>query len=243
MVPEPPVTRTRRPRTCERSLMGLPPAAGRSLPVAASSSPGPAPYLEYDTRRPVDSGRRCARDPSGSSSTNHARTQRPDDLSSQTCRQACPEALLGEPRPEELLPQHRLRPRRRRGRADPRHRRRPGLLQRPPRVGRQRRRPVDHQGRAARPRAHRGLAPGRGRPADQHAEGRRPPHRGPGRAAEPARRRSSASSSCAIALERIIDTRIQADLATTEGDHGRRRRHRRPAARGGDDRRRRATPG
>ena len=54
------------------------------------------------------------------------------------------------------------------------------LVQRPPRAGRQRRRPVDHQGRVHRPLPDRELAPRRGGGQGPDLGPRRPPDRGPG---------------------------------------------------------------
>ena len=145
---------------------------------------------------------------------------------------------------QELLPQPRLRPRRRRppslilAIAVGAH-----LLQRPPRVGRQRRRPGDLQGRAARPRAHRGLAPRRrptGGSRTQKDAGRLTA--GPGRAAEPVRR----AAAPAARRDRARAHHRHPDPGRPRGHgghHGRRRRHRRAAPRGGDDPRDRATPG
>ena len=137
------------------------------------------------------------------------------------------QAGLGEPGPTELLPQPRLRPDRRPRRVlHPGHRRRAHLLQRPPRAGRQRRRPVDHQGRV-RATATRSRPGGSTRPsagsAPQVVAG--PPDRGPGAAAAPvastssaqsARRRSRSSGSST--------TKLQAKLAAAGRRHRRRPR-------------------
>ena len=123
---------------------------------------------------------------------------------------------MGEPGSTELLPQSRVRPRRhRRGRHPPR-RRRADLVRQPPGVGRQRRRPVHHQGRVRRPPQDRELAARRGRPVHP-----RPTVAGHLTAAQArASSRSSSSSArsiSALTLERLIDTKLQAKLATTEG--------------------------
>ena len=90
------------------------------------------------------------------------------------------------------------------GAAHPGHRDRPVLLQRSPRVGRQRQRPVDQQGRAARPGRDRELAARGVRAPGPDGRRRRAPDRGAGDAAESTitdqqnsssrRSRSSASS-------------------------------------------------
>ena len=127
-----------------RCASGLPPL----LPAWPAGSGWAPPDIEYHTL-PVIPRRQPAM-PAGTHPTH--------DLQSQARRQARPAPRLGRPGPTELLPQHRLRDRRHRGGPDPGHRRRPHLVRRPPRVGRQRGWPVDHQGRAARPLRDRKLA-------------------------------------------------------------------------------------
>ena len=115
------------------------------------------------------------------------RIQPPHDLSSQTRRQAHPQGAVGESGPTELLHQPRLRPRRPGGRPHPALRRRPVLVQHAPRLGGERRRPVDHQGRVQGPLPRRAVPHQRGdQPHRQPAPGR-PPDRRPGadRAAVP----------------------------------------------------------
>ena len=81
-------------------------------------------------------------------------------------------------------------------RRHPRHRRRAVLVQRAPRLGRQRRRRVDHQGRVHRPlRRSRPGGSTRPRAGSGPRSARRPPDRGPGAIAAPDHRSSSRSSS------------------------------------------------
>ena len=110
------------------------------------------------------------------------------------------------------------------------HRGRTDLVQRAPGVGRQRRRPVDHQGRVQRPLPDRGLAPRRGRPPDPDRDlaGHMTEAAGPVAAAD---HRPAAQQLDAIALERLIDAKLQAKLAAEEGVTAARDRRRRPARR------------
>ena len=109
-------------------------------------------------------------------------------------------------------PQPGLRPRRRRRGAHPARGDRRHLLRPEPRVGRQRQRPVDHQGRAACPRPDRGVATRGGDPPHQTPAGRRPADRSPG-GAPGADHRAATAQLLSISLERIIDNKIQAKLA------------------------------
>ena len=128
--------------------------------------------------------------------------------------------------------------------AHPRHRRRPDLLQRPPRVGRQRRRPVDHQGRAARPR--RSSSSWRldeAEPAHRHAEGGRP--------ADPRPRPTQQSQLVDQQREQLVPIVARADHRHPDpgrsGDHGGRHASRTATSTPGSSRRprrpRRVTPG
>ena len=182
--------------------------------ICLSSSQGTASRVRARHRVPY------RRPPSPALAGHVSRTTRPHDLPSQTRRQTRPPTGVGEPGPTELLPQPRLR-----------------LIvvaravlilviaaalylvRRAPRAGRQRRRPDRSPRTSSRDRyqietlaARRGRAPGpdRGR--------RRPPDRGR-RAPAPARvhRPAARVSSPTIALERLIDTKLQAKLAVEEG--------------------------
>ena len=150
------------------------------------------------------------------------------DLPSQTRRQALPPSLVGEPGPTQLLHEPRLRPRRRRRRRHPPRRRRADLVQRPSRLGRQRRRQVDHQGRVRRPPRHRGLAPAT-RP--RAGSGRRS-SRGTLRTPRPRRSSSwSPSSSSRSPRSRSSGSSTRSSrraLAAEEGVTVHRRRCRRP---------------
>ena len=105
------------------------------------------------------------------------------------------------------------------------------LVQRPPRAGRQRRRPVDHQGRVPRPLPDRDLAARRGGAPDPDRGPCRAPDRSPGHVAPVRASPSSASQLPSTTLERLIDTKLQAKLAAAGRRHRDARGHRRPARR------------
>src|SRR5437867_13144257 len=119
-----------------RPAISAPPPA--SLGAAVGGLAGadiPVRYRPPRDSRPPSAMPTCQQDPP------------PNDPPSQARRPAQPETVLGEPRPTHLPPQPRVRAGGRRGAADPRHRRRLVLLQRPPRLGRQGGRSVDLEGR------------------------------------------------------------------------------------------------
>ena len=97
-----------------------------------------------------------------------------------------------------------------------------------------RRRPVDHQGRLQRPAPGRDLASGRGRTRSSDRGRRRSPDRGAGRRASSRPSTQQRQQLPAITLERLIDSKLQAKLASGEGVTRHAAGHRRPAGGRGD---------
>ena len=168
--------------------------------------------VRYDTR-PVPAQADVSRSTSPSGPFTSAMTFRAKPVV-----QALPPSVVGEPGPTELLPQPGLRPRRRRRRRHPRRRRRGHVVQRPPRA----RSAASTASRSPRTSSATATTSRTGGSSEaerriRNADRGRPPDRRPRPTPEPDHPRSSRQQLASIALERLIDTRIQADLATEEG--------------------------